>query len=37
MMESQKILYEYLRSKPDAVMALEIGGSNGVQGKQFNL
>ncbi|TFY80173.1 hypothetical protein EWM64_g3845 [Hericium alpestre] len=31
MMESQTVLYDYLRIKPDAVLALEIGGGNGLQ------
>jgi DUF917 family protein len=32
MMESQQKLYEYLQKKPDAMVALEIGGGNGLQG-----
>jgi DUF917 family protein len=32
MMESQTVLYEYLKVKPNAVIALEIGGGNGLQG-----
>lgn len=32
MMESQSLLYELVGRKPDAVMALEIGGGNGLQG-----
>ncbi|KAF3013046.1 hypothetical protein E8E14_009801 [Neopestalotiopsis sp. 37M] len=32
MMESQNVLYEYLKIKPDAVISLEIGGGNGLQG-----
>lgn len=33
MMECQNLLYEHMKAKPDAVMALEIGGGNGLQGK----
>lgn len=32
MMESQIELYEYLKVKPNAVISLEIGGGNGLQG-----
>ncbi|KAJ8072196.1 hypothetical protein PM082_015754 [Marasmius tenuissimus] len=32
MMESQEILYKYLGYKPTAVLDLEIGGGNGLQG-----
>ncbi|KAJ4486286.1 hypothetical protein J3R30DRAFT_3655485 [Lentinula aciculospora] len=32
MMEAQDIVYKYLGVKPDAVIALEIGGGNGLQG-----
>ncbi|KAI0031377.1 hypothetical protein K488DRAFT_86866 [Vararia minispora EC-137] len=32
MMESQNFLYELVGRKPDAVIALEIGGGNGLQG-----
>ncbi|KZV63899.1 DUF917-domain-containing protein [Peniophora sp. CONT] len=32
MMESQTLLYELVGRQPDAVMALEIGGGNGLQG-----
>ncbi|KAM5370621.1 hypothetical protein ACJZ2D_008447 [Fusarium nematophilum] len=32
MLESQRELYEYLKVKPDAVIPLEIGGGNGLQG-----
>ncbi|KAK7466917.1 hypothetical protein VKT23_003981 [Stygiomarasmius scandens] len=32
MMESQSIVYNYLGIKPDAVIDLEIGGGNGLQG-----
>lgn len=32
MMESQNVLYDYLKVKPDAVISLEIGGGNGLQG-----
>ncbi|KAH8591452.1 hypothetical protein B0O99DRAFT_719044 [Bisporella sp. PMI_857] len=32
MMESQNELYEYMKVKPNAVIALEIGGGNGLQG-----
>ncbi|KAF5007701.1 hypothetical protein FDECE_5949 [Fusarium decemcellulare] len=32
MLESQRELYEYLKKKPDAVIPLEIGGGNGLQG-----
>ncbi len=31
-MEAQTKLYEYLGTQPDAVVALEIGGGNGLQG-----
>ncbi|KAH6869763.1 hypothetical protein B0T10DRAFT_593248 [Thelonectria olida] len=31
-LESQRELYEYLKTKPDAVIPLEIGGGNGLQG-----
>ncbi|KAF9877488.1 hydantoinase/oxoprolinase [Colletotrichum karsti] len=31
-MESQRELYEYLKTKPTAVISLEIGGGNGLQG-----
>ncbi|KAK8055364.1 hypothetical protein PG993_000591 [Apiospora rasikravindrae] len=31
-LESQKELYEYLKVKPTAVISLEIGGGNGLQG-----
>lgn len=33
MMEAQDIVYNYLDAKPAAVIALEIGGGNGLQGK----
>lgn len=33
MMECQNLVYEYVKMKPSAVMALEIGGGNGLQGK----
>lgn len=26
------MVYEYIKMKPDAVIALEIGGGNGIQG-----
>lgn len=32
MLESQRELYDYLNKKPDAVIPLEIGGGNGLQG-----
>lgn len=32
MMESQVELYNYLKVKPNAVISLEIGGGNGLQG-----
>ncbi|PVH89939.1 DUF917-domain-containing protein [Cadophora sp. DSE1049] len=32
MMQSQTELYEYMKVKPNAVIALEIGGGNGLQG-----
>ncbi|RDW59966.1 hypothetical protein BP6252_13053 [Coleophoma cylindrospora] len=32
MMQSQNELYKYMNTKPDAVIALEIGGGNGLQG-----
>ncbi|TFY61253.1 hypothetical protein EVG20_g7127 [Dentipellis fragilis] len=32
MMEAQTALYDYLKTKPDAVLSLEIGGGNGLQG-----
>ncbi|KAL0577980.1 hypothetical protein V5O48_004018 [Marasmius crinis-equi] len=32
MMESQNTVYNYLKIKPDAVIDLEIGGGNGLQG-----
>ena len=32
MMESQRELYEYMKVKPNAVISLEIGGGNGLQG-----
>ncbi|KAJ7584873.1 hypothetical protein C8J56DRAFT_137101 [Mycena floridula] len=32
MMEAQRIVYEHLGYEPDAVIALEIGGGNGLQG-----
>ncbi|KAF3000747.1 hypothetical protein E8E13_004180 [Curvularia kusanoi] len=32
MLESQRELYEYLKKSPDAVIPLEIGGGNGLQG-----
>ncbi|KAI1342520.1 hypothetical protein F5Y15DRAFT_307493 [Xylariaceae sp. FL0016] len=31
-LESQRELYEYLKAKPNAVIPLEIGGGNGLQG-----
>ena len=36
-MESQAVLYELVGRKPDAVMALEIGGGNGLQGQPLSL
>jgi tryptophan synthase beta subunit len=36
MMESQNFLYELVGRKPDAVIALEIGGGNGLQGMLFS-
>lgn len=32
MLQAQEELYGYMRSKPNAVIALEIGGGNGLQG-----
>ncbi len=32
MMEAQQIVYDYLKIKPGAVLPLEIGGGNGLQG-----
>lgn len=32
MMESQRLVYDYLKVEPTAVIALEIGGGNGLQG-----
>ena len=36
-MEAQKALYDYLGAQPDAVIALEIGGGNGLQGRYPSL
>jgi hypothetical protein len=33
MMESQEVLYDHIKVKPDAMLAIEIGGGNGMQGK----
>jgi DUF917 family protein len=33
MLESQLALYKYINIKPDAMLAIEIGGGNGLQGK----
>ncbi|EHK98436.1 putative Hydantoin utilization protein A [Glarea lozoyensis 74030] len=37
MMEAQTELYKYMGVKPDAVIALEIGGGNGLQGRAVAL
>jgi hypothetical protein len=33
MLESQLALYKHIDVKPDAMLAIEIGGGNGLQGK----